>query len=111
MGCIFLVWSLQADFEVNGKLFKKECVLAVKDPSDIATSKHKQEVPGVVGCNILKEFLQSWDMASMMKYICQELNAVAQELKLVQAKVACCQNISAAGRKGNFSSVGHARVL
>ena len=47
----------------------------------------------------------------MMKYICQELHAVAQELKLVQAKVACCQNISAAGRKRNFSSVGHARLL
>ena len=102
---------LQADFEFNGKLFKKACVLVVKDPSDAATSEHKQEVRGVVGCNILKEFLQSGDMASMMKDSCQDSHAVAQKLKLVQAKVACCQRISAEASKGNSSLVGHARVL
>ena len=77
------VWVvLQADFsmEFNSKVFKKACVLVVKDPGDVATNKHKQEVPGVVGCNILKEFLQGGDMASMIKYTSQ---AVAQELKLM----------------------------
>ena len=51
--------------------------------------------------------LQCWLMLLTM---IQDSHAVAQKLKLVQAKVACCQRISAEPSKGNSSLVGHARV-
>ena len=107
------VGLLEIDMEVAAKVFKKVCVIVVKDPIDSSTSERKKMVPGVIGCNLLQKMIAGQNLEkafSFLTTLSQESQALANQVKMFQNKVTWTEKVEAQVSQGLTSRVGFVRV-
>ena len=104
---------LEIDMEVAAKVFKKVCVIVVKDPIDSSTSERKKMVPGVIGYNLLQKMIAGQNLEkdfSFLTILSQESQAWANQIKMFQNKVTWTEKVEAQVSQGLTSRVGFVRV-
>lgn len=89
--------------KIADNFFEDIPVLVVKNPIDGLSSRNKNAIPGLLGCNILKHI---FDRQNVLFAECNEIKSV---LKGYQEKVVFCNRMSTNTDVDNY--VGFARLL
>lgn len=88
----------------NGQVFSDIALLVVKSPRDECPRKRKQEIPGVLGCNVFKQLYNKEDS------IFASCSEIQTEFHKYGEKVSFCDRISAEVEKNNYCDLGFVRV-
>jgi len=87
---------------IHDHIFKDTYILVVKDPVDSSVAHHKQRIPGVIGCNILKKL---HDVSP--RELCPVLSEAVQQYK---SQLILTERISAVVDKKNTDVLGIAKT-